>query len=62
MARGTVAMTTDFAVFVIPHNIITKAHNIIIITASSTDYDITYHDETHPCFSHKSSNTVVELL
>jgi len=63
MARGTVAMTTraHVAVFVIPHNIVTKAHNIKIITATSTDYDITYHGETRLCFSHESSNAVIIL-
>lgn len=63
MARGTVAMTTreHVSVFVIPHNIVTKAHDIKIITATSTDYDISYHGETHPCFSHESSNAVVVL-
>jgi len=63
MARGTVAMTTreHVAVFVIPHNIVTKAHNIIIIAPSSTDYDIIYHGETHRCFTHESLNAVVIL-
>lgn len=63
MARGTVAMTTraHVAVFVILHNVVTKAHNIRIITATSTDYDIPYHGETHPCFSHESSNVVIVL-